>query len=102
MKFYACLVENKVSKQSRIGEKQKKKHTNSQKKATRKDKGNRGRNAVGGVRKKIAGVIEVSIYKWTQCPIFYITLRSEKKLPIRKNTAREGKSYITCVCMSVL
>lgn len=51
LKFYACLVENKVSK-SGEGEEKKQKHKLA-KKAIREDKGNRGRNAEGRERKQL-------------------------------------------------
>lgn len=50
--------------------------------------------------KRTVRVIEVSIYKWTRCPIFYITQSRKENLPEKKQREEEKISYITCVYVS--
>ena len=41
--------------------------------------------------KRTVRVIEVSIYKWTRCPIFYVTLSRKEKISPKKQA--EEKKY---------
>lgn len=94
LKLYACLVENNVSKQKPNWGKRKKNQLT--KRLRMEVKG--GKNVE---MKRTVRVIEVSIYKWTRCPIF-ISHRAEKKNSPKNSNVKKKKYRTLCVCMCLM
>lgn len=98
LKLCACLVENSVSKQKPNWGRSKK---NKLAKRLHVEVKGKRRNVE---MKRTVRVIEVSIYKWTRCPIFYITQSRREKLPEKIEASNvKKKTYILhYVCVYVL